>query len=172
MNPNHINLPGTPLELEGEIIGYVQTTTQDPFGDRWSTHPSSAENQIKEEDSPRYNAHTGEEKAVRDFEKTYPTLAQAWKEIQDEQYILFARMLMAYGISNISLGSTLEEPEDVELSLTGIWLRINDKINRLKNLLKRKGKNYVSNEPMIDSFLDIANYGIIAMLVIRNKWKK
>ena len=38
-------------------------------------------------------------------------------------------------------------------------------------MLKRDGKNYVQGEKMIDSFIDIANYGIIAMLVIRNKWK-
>jgi hypothetical protein len=116
--------------------------------------------------------HTGGSKAVADFEKTYPTLAQAWKETQDEQYILFARKMMDYGLSNIALGTNLEEPEDIELSLTGIWLRVNDKINRLKNLLKRKGKNYVEDEPMIDSFLDIATYGIIAMLVMKGKWKK
>jgi len=127
---------------------------------------------VREEEMPLYNSQTGEEKAVRDFEKTYPTLAQAWKETQEEQYILFARKMMDYGLSNIALGSNLEDPEDVNLSLTGIWLRVNDKINRLKNLLKRKGRNYVTNEPMIDSFLDIANYGIIAMLVIRGKWKK
>ncbi len=127
---------------------------------------------VKEEEMPRYNEYTGEEKAVRDFEKTYPTLAQAWKETQDEQYVLFARKMMDYGLSNIALGSTLDNQEDVDMSLTGIWLRINDKINRLKNLLKRKGRNYVENEPMIDSFLDIANYGIIAMLVMRGKWKK
>lgn len=124
------------------------------------------------EEQERYNSHTGEEKAIHDFEKTYPTLARAWKETQEEQYVLFARKMMDYGLSNIALGSTMEDPEDVELSLTGIWLRVNDKINRLKNLLKRKGKNYVENEPMIDSFLDIANYGIIAMLVMRGKWKK
>lgn len=126
----------------------------------------------QEEITHRFNSQTGEEKAVRDFEKTYPELAIAWKETQDEQYVLFARKMMDYGLSNIALGSNLEDPEDVNLSLTGIWLRINDKINRLKNLLKRKGRNYVKDEPMIDSFLDIANYGIIAMLVIRNKWKK
>jgi hypothetical protein len=79
--------------------------------------------------------------------------------------------MMDYGLGNISLGTNLEESEDVNLSLTGIWLRCNDKINRLKNLLRR-GHNYVENEGMIDSFLDIANYGIIAMLVIKDKWKK
>ena len=128
--------------------------------------------EVKEEEMPKYNSQTGEEKAVRDFEKTYPQLATAWKETQEEQYVLFAKKMMDYGLSNISLGSNMEDPEDVNLSLTGVWLRINDKINRLKNLLKRKGRNYVTDEPMIDSFLDIANYGIIAMLVMRGKWKK
>ena len=127
---------------------------------------------LSEETLPRYNDQTGEEKAIRDFEKTYPELAEAFKKVQDEQYILFAQKMMDYGLSNIALGSNLDNQEDVDMSLTGIWLRINDKINRLKNLLKRKGRNYVENEPMIDSFLDIANYGIIAMLVMRDQWKK
>ncbi len=115
---------------------------------------------------------TGKDKAISDFEKTYPTLAEAFKETQKEQYELFASKMMDYGISNISLGSTLEDPEDINLSLTGIWLRCNDKINRLKNMLKRKGRNYVQDEPMIDSFIDISNYGIIAQLVMKGKWKK
>ncbi len=123
-------------------------------------------------DKLTYNDQTGEEKAVRDFEKTYPVLAQHWKEVQKEQYVLFARKMMDYGLQNIALGSNLDTQEDIDLSLTGIWLRINDKINRLKNLLKRKGKNYVTGETMIDSFLDIANYGVIAMLVMRDQWKK
>jgi hypothetical protein len=54
----------------------------------------------------------------------------------------------------------------------GIWLRCNDKINRLKNLIKRDGHNFVQGESMTDSFIDIANYGIIALMVLRNKWKK
>jgi len=114
---------------------------------------------------------TGTKQAVTDFENTYPTLAKEWKKLQQEQYELFAKKMMDYGLGNISLGTNLEESEDVKLSLTGIWLRCNDKINRLKNLLKR-GHNYVEGEGMIDSFLDIANYGIIAMLVIKGKWKK
>ena len=59
--------------------------------------------------------------------------------------------MMDYGLGNISLGSDLNSPEDKDLSLTGIWLRCNDKINRLKNILKRNGN--------------------IAMLVTRGKWK-
>jgi hypothetical protein len=116
--------------------------------------------------------HSGIRRAVADFEKTYPSLAEAFKETQKEQYELFAQKMMDYGLSNIALGSSLEDAEDINLSLTGIWLRCNDKINRLKNMLKRKGRNYVQDEPMIDSFVDISNYGIIAQLVMKGKWKK
>ena len=115
---------------------------------------------------------TGTQKVVKDFEAEYPTLAKSFKENQQEQYELFARKMMDYGISNIALGSNLEEADDIQLSLTGIWLRCNDKINRLKNMFKRKGQNYVQDEPMIDSFIDISNYGIIAQLVMKGKWKK
>jgi len=110
--------------------------------------------------------------SISDFEKMYPELAKEFKQIQKEQYELFAGKMMDYGLGNIALGSTLVEDEDIHLSLTGIWLRCNDKINRLKNMLKRKGKSYVNDEPMIDSFIDISNYGIIAQLVMRGKWKK
>ena len=118
---------------------------------------------------PSYNEIIGS--TIGDFEKLYPKLAEEFQKVQQEQYELFASKMLDYGLSNISLGSDLSTKEDQDLSLTGIWLRCNDKINRLKNMLKRNGKNYVQGEKMIDSFIDIANYGIIAMLVIRNKWK-
>ena len=113
----------------------------------------------------------GSHKTIRDFEKLYPELAEEFQAVQKEQYELFAAKMMDYGLSNISLGSDLSTKEDRDLSLTGIWLRCNDKINRLRNMIKRNGKNYVQGEAMIDSFIDISNYGIIAMLVLRNKWK-
>ena len=81
--------------------------------------------------------------AIKAFEETYPTLAEEFKKIQTEQYALFAKKMMDYGIGNIALGSDLTEDEDIKFSVMGIWLRCNDKINRLKNLLK-SGKNYVS----------------------------
>ena len=110
--------------------------------------------------------------SIEAVELTYPDLSKEFIKIQKEQYELFAGKMMDYGLGNIALGSTLVEDEDIHLSLTGIWLRCNDKINRLKNMLKRKGKSYVNDEPMIDSFIDISNYGIIAQLVMRGKWKK
>ena len=112
-----------------------------------------------------------QDRTIRDFEKTYPELSKSFREIQKEQYVLFVSKMMDYGLGNIALGSDLTEKEDVDFSMMGIWLRCNDKINRLKNLLKRKGDAYVKNEPMIDSFVDISNYGIIAQLVLRGQWK-
>lgn len=125
---------------------------------------------VKDEDPVPYNVN-GSHRTIQDFERLYPELAEEFKAVQQEQYELFAAKMMDYGLSNISLGSDLSTREDRDLSLTGIWLRCNDKINRLKNMLKRKGKNYVQGEAMIDSFIDISNYGIIAMLVLRGKWK-
>ena len=109
---------------------------------------------------------------IMEFEEKYPKLAKEFQKVQQEQYELFAGKMLDYGLSNISLGSNLEEKQDIHLSLTGIWLRCNDKINRLKNMLKRDGKNYVAGETMMDSFIDISNYSIIAQLVMKNKWKK
>ena len=122
--------------------------------------------------SERTNTDSNPKPTIKDFESTYPELAKEFSKVQEEQYELFAGKMIDYGLGNIALGSTLTDKEDIQLSLTGIWLRCNDKINRLKNMLKREGRSYVNDEPMIDSFIDISNYGIIAQLVMRGKWKK
>ena len=54
----------------------------------------------------------------------------------------------------------------------GLVVRMWDKIARIVNLTK-DGKNIsAENEPLEDSFKDIANYGIIGLLVLRGKWDK
>jgi hypothetical protein len=49
---------------------------------------------------------------------------------------------------------------------------MNDKIQRLKNLLMSGRENAVEGEPMEDAFLDVANYGIMANIVKNGKWGK
>ena len=44
---------------------------------------------------------------INDFEQLYPELAEEFKQIQKEQYNLFAGKMMDYGLGNIALGSTL-----------------------------------------------------------------
>ena len=107
---------------------------------------------------------------IETFEKQYPELSKEIKEIQQEMYKLFARKQMDYGLNNIALGGDLKKPEDKKFALTGLSIRLTDKISRLKNLIKN-GKNYVPGEGQEDTFIDIANYGIIGMLVGRNQWK-
>ena len=105
------------------------------------------------------------------FEEEYPELSQEFKEIQDEMYRMFAAKHMDYGLQNISLGGDLTKENDKKFSLTGLSIRLTDKISRLRNLLTN-GRNFVKGEGMEDTFIDIANYGIIGMLVGRDKWKK
>ena len=108
---------------------------------------------------------------IETFEREYPELSKEFKEIQQEMYKLFARKQMDYGLNNIALGGDLKKPEDKKFALTGLSIRLTDKISRLRNLVV-SGKNYVPGESQEDTFIDIANYGIIGMLVGRNKWKK
>jgi len=109
---------------------------------------------------------------VKVFEKEYPELSKEFKKIQKEMYELFARKHMDYGLNNIALGGDiLHSEEDKKFSLTGLCIRLTDKISRLKNLLIN-GRSFVIGEGMEDTFIDIANYGIIGLLVGRNKWKK
>ena len=105
------------------------------------------------------------------FEEEYPELSQEFKEIQDEMYRMFAAKHMDYGLQNISLGGDLTKENDKKFSLTGLSIRLTDKISRLRNLLTN-GRNFVKGEGMEDTFIDIANYGIIGLLVGRDKWKK
>ena len=108
---------------------------------------------------------------VEVFETEYPELAEEYKRIGMEMYQMFAAKHMDYGLNNIALGGDLTNKEDKKFSLTGLAIRLTDKISRLKNLLINC-KNYVKGEGIEDTFIDIANYGIIGMLVGRNKWKK
>ena len=108
--------------------------------------------------------------AVKYIEEEYPETAKSFKAIQKEQYELFCKKQMDYGPKNISVGTDLRTDEDVKLSLTGLWFRINDKIERLKQLVVFD--KAAQNEPKIDAFSDLSVYGIIAQIVHRKKWGK
>lgn len=108
---------------------------------------------------------------IKQMEKEYPQMTQRFKILQREQYKLFCHKQHDYGSTNISVGTNLETSEEVKLSLTGLWFRMNDKIQRLKNLLMKDRKSAV-DEPMEDAFLDLSNYGIMATLVKEGKWGK
>ena len=107
---------------------------------------------------------------VEQMEKEWPEMTGEFKRLQMEQYELFCRKQHDYGPGNISVGTQLATDDEIKLSLTGLWFRMNDKIQRIKNLLMNNQK--VNNEPLEDSFLDVSNYGIMATIVKNGKWGK
>ena len=106
------------------------------------------------------------------MEQEWPQMTAEFRRLQREQYELFLHKQHDYGPGNISVGTQLQTPEEIQLSLTGLWFRMNDKIQRLKNLLMSGRGNAVEGEPMEDAFLDVSNYGIMATIVKNGKWGK
>ena len=109
---------------------------------------------------------------VEQMEREWPEMTTEFKRLQRQQYELFLRKQHDYGPGNISVGTMLQTEEEIQLSLTGLWFRMNDKIQRLKNLLMSGRDNAVQGEPMEDAFLDVSNYGIMATIVKNGKWGK
>ena len=106
------------------------------------------------------------------MEEEWPQMTAEFRRLQREQYELFLHKQHDYGPGNISVGTQLQTPEEVKLSLTGLWFRMNDKIQRLKTLLMGDKEAAVEDEPMEDAYLDVSNYGIMAVIVSRGKWGK
>ena len=121
-------------------------------------------------DSPR--SESKDYDVIEQMEKEWPEMTKEFKKIQKEQYELFLHKQHDYGPGNISVGTFLVTPEEIKLSLTGLWFRMNDKLQRVKTLLLGEKKSAVKDEPLEDAYLDVSNYGIMATIVNRGKWGK
>lgn len=91
-------------------------------------------------------------------------IEQDWLRAMQEVYALFCEKQKDYGPTNIGTGGE-----------QGVALRSGDKVSRLFELLgvgTRKEGVEASNEPRRDSWMDMADYGIIGMLVHDGKWPK
>ena len=130
---------------------------------------------IKDSKSKKlYTNHYGNKKdsdIVTMMEKEWPEMTAEFRRLQREQYELFLHKQHDYGPGNISVGTQLQTEEEIQLSLTGLWFRMNDKIQRLKTMLMTKRESAV-DEPMEDAYLDVSNYGIMATIVKNGKWGK
>jgi len=138
-------------------------------------------NQVKEYESKLKNKVTNmSSREISDAKNTpsareilkneYPIIYNGYKDIIDEQFELFAKKHLDYGMHNVSAGTNLETPQEVEFAMTGLFYRMQDKINRWKNMIISGRK--AQNETIIDTFQDVTNYGIIAQLVSEGKWKR
>ena len=108
---------------------------------------------------------------VEQMEKEWPEMTGEFKRLQREQYELFCRKQHDYGPGNISVGTQLSTDDEKRLSLVGLIVRVNDKVQRLLNLMVKNNRD-AQNEPSIDAFKDLACYGIIAQIVQNGKWGK
>lgn len=112
-----------------------------------------------------------EETAEEYCRRKYPEMIAEFEVIQNEMFNMFCKKQRNYGPGNISVGTSLSTPDDVRLSLTGLWFRKNDKINRLKQLVVLGEPDEVG-EAVEDTYQDLAIYSIISQIVSRGKWAK
>ena len=78
----------------------------------------------------------------------------------EELETLLLRKHKDYGPKNIALAPGGP--------INGLRVRMWDKMARINNLVDSKQKSL--NEPLEDSFADLANYAIIGLMVLRGQW--
>ena len=108
--------------------------------------------------------------AISFITKKYPETTKMFQDMQFEQWELFCKKQKDYGPKNISVGTNLETEEEVKLALTGLWFRMNDKMQRFQQIVINNQEP--ENESLTDTFMDLANYALIAQLVKEKVWGK
>jgi len=114
---------------------------------------------------------TTSDPVILEMEAKYPEMTREFKKIMREQYELFCKKQSNYGPDNISLGKDLTKPEDIKLSQMGLFFRMNDKIQRVKQMVLLNAQDNVG-EALDDTYQDLSTYSIIAQLVKKGKWGK
>ena len=105
----------------------------------------------------------------------YVPLANLQKEIikiLEEEYKLFINKQYDYGPTNISVGQDLSKPDGRLVAKAGLVFRVNDKVQRLINLVIKKKTNDSVNEPIIAAWKDSSLYCKIAQIVDNGTWGK
>lgn len=102
------------------------------------------------------------------FKEKYPGMAEAFEISFREQMELLASKMLDYGTDNMKAGTQLKTEQEIKFALTGAWFRLNDKVQRWKNMIFTDAEP--NNESLYDTFMDIANYAVIAKLISRGIW--
>lgn len=109
---------------------------------------------------PAYLAMLEREAAAEAELQDFDQFAAVVQEYFDDQAALLLRKHRDYGPSNIA-----NSPGG---ALNGLRVRMHDKLARINNLIDAGVEP--ENESLADSFLDLANYAVIARLVIDGEW--
>ena len=110
------------------------------------------------------------DESIKYVEKNYPQTARAFKSIQYDQYVLFCKKQKDYGHHNLSLGRDMDKEDDRGFAISGVIIRMHDKMSRMLNLVRKQLTP--ENESLNDAFQDISIYGIIARIVEERAWGK
>tara|TARA_R100000700_G_C3125131_1_gene112553 strand:+ start:124 stop:504 length:381 start_codon:yes stop_codon:yes gene_type:complete len=101
----------------------------------------------------------------------YPSTYEEFTKINDQMLELFCDKQADYGPTNIGMGNAVvDTDEDVKRSLLGLSVRMNDKVQRLLNITLNDRKP--NNESVEDTLMDLANYSVMALIVMRKVWGK
>jgi len=95
-------------------------------------------------------------------EAAFQDFAKVVRRYFDENATLLLSKFRDYGAKNIA-----DSPGG---ALNGLRVRMHDKLARINNLID-SGRD-PENESLRDSFIDLANYATIALLVIDGEWDK
>lgn len=82
-----------------------------------------------------------------------------FKDVLDKMYEIYERKNADYGNS---FSKTFEE-----FGVTSAAVRINDKNERFKKLIKQEAQ--VKDESIEDTLLDLANYSVLTLMELMNK---
>jgi hypothetical protein len=110
----------------------------------------------------RFGVQYSEDSKPKPNNNSNPAFASAVWEVMDEIGNLLITKQQDYGPGNVN--NAYGGP------INGLLVRIGDKFERLKNLFK--GGTLPKHESVEDSFKDMANYAVIALMVQRGTWPK
>lgn len=103
-------------------------------------------------------------KDFKDIVDMYPETMNEMVSLITDNLVTFAKKQKDYGPYNVLINN------DKELSLLALSVRQHDKIQRILNLLTNDQEP--QNESLEDSFLDLANYALMSVILLRGSWSK
>ena len=110
----------------------------------------------------RFGIESNQRSTTQPNHNSNSTFASAVWEVMDEIGNLLITKQSDYGPGNVN--NAFGGP------INGLLVRIGDKFERLKNLFKNG--TLPKHESVEDSFKDMANYAVIALMVQRGTWPK
>ena len=146
-----------------------KTEVIDDIGQRYD--PTTFFNDAKQEIRDMPQKTTTTEDVVAYIKENYPETEEMFQKELNNMYLTFCSKQFDYGPNNIAMGTLLSNEKEISMSLLGIIVRLNDKVNRLVNLATKHDFK-AQNEPIEDAFLDVAIYCVMALIVKSGKWSK